>query len=92
MLKKYILSSVADTKLLISDLDRTWRITTDPYRDPTWRAVFRIRIRPDPKLFGLKYPEPDPKLLISDPDPALDPDPLLFQTKVRNMFLKCIKK
>ena len=31
-------------------------------------SVFRIRIRPDPKLFGLKDPDPDPKLLISDPD------------------------
>jgi len=28
--------------------------------------MFRIRIRPDPKLFGLK--DPDPKLLISDPE------------------------
>jgi len=36
-------------------------------------AVFRIR--PDPKLFGLK--DPDPKLLISDPDPSL------FHTKLR---------
>ena len=51
-------------------------------------AVFRIRIRPDPKLFGLKDPDPDPKLLISDPDPApvSDPDPSLFHTKLRNMF------
>jgi len=45
------------------------------------RAVFRIRIRPDPKLFGLK-----------NPDPALDPDPSLFHTKLINMFEKCIKK
>jgi len=34
----------------------------------------RIRIRPDPKSFGLK--DPDPKLLISDPDPSL------FHTKL----------
>jgi len=52
--------------------------------------VFRIRICPDLKLFGLK--DPDPKLVISDPDPALDPDPSLFHTKLRNMFLKCTKK
>jgi len=39
--------------------------------------VFRIRIHPDPKLFGLM-----------DPDPALDPDPdpPLFHTKLKNMF------
>jgi len=50
--------------------------------------VFRIQIRPDPKLFGLKDPDPDPKLLISDPDPdpAPDPDPPLLQTKLKNMF------
>jgi len=54
--------------------------------------VFRIRIRPDPKLFGLKDPDPDPKLLILDPDPAPDPDPPLFDTKLKNMFLKCTKK
>jgi len=30
------------------------------------QTVFRIRIRPDPKLFGLK--DPDQKLLISDPE------------------------
>jgi len=36
-------------------------------------AVFRIRIRPDPKLFGLE-------------DPAPDPDPPLFQTKPKNLF------
>ena len=35
--------------------------------------LFRIRIRPDRKLFGLK-------------DPELDPDPLLFHTKHRNML------
>jgi len=50
--------------------------------DPDWKhwliAVFRIRIRPDPKLLN------------SDPDPAQDPDPdpSLFHTKLRNMFLK----
>jgi len=56
------------------------------------KPEFQIRIRPDPKLFGLK--DPDPKLLISDPDPAPypDPDPPLFHTKLKNMFLKCIKK
>ena len=54
------------------------------------KAVFRIRIRPDPKLFGLR--DPDPKLLISDPDPDPDPDPSLFRIKLRNMFLKCTKK
>jgi len=48
--------------------------------------VFRIRIRPDPKLFGLKDPDPDPKLLISDPDPDLDPS--LFHTKLRKDVLK----
>jgi len=45
-----------------------------------WQPVFRIRIRPDPKLFGLK--DPDPKFLISDPDP----DPSLFHNKLTNMF------
>ena len=39
-------------------------------------VVFRIRIRADPRLFSLK--DPDPKLLISDPDPAPDQDPTLF--------------
>jgi hypothetical protein len=48
--------------------------------------VFQIRIRPDPKLFGLKDLDPDPKLLISDPDLAPDPDPPLFHTKLKNMF------
>jgi len=48
--------------------------------------VFRIRIRPDPKLFGLM--DPDRKLLISDPDP----DPPLFHAKLKNMFYKCTKK
>jgi len=53
----------------------------DPERDPN---------PPDPKLFGLKDPNPDPKLIILDPDPnpAPDPDPLLFHTKLRNMFFK----
>ena len=46
------------------------------------KTVFRIR--PDPKLFGLR--DPDPKLLISDPDPA--PDPFLFHTKPRKEVLK----
>jgi len=49
----------------------------------TWgewfHAVFRIRIRPDPKLFDL-----------NDPDPA--PDPSLFHTKLKNIFLKTTKK
>jgi len=52
----------------------------------TLKAVFRIRIRPDPKLFGLK--DLNSKLLISDPDP----DPSLSHTKLRNMFQKCTKK
>jgi len=43
-----------------------------------------FRIRPDPKLFGLK--DPDPKLLFSDPAP--DPDPSLFHTKLRKDVLK----
>jgi len=47
--------------------------------------LFRIRIRPDPKLFGLK--DLDPKSLI--PDPA--PDPPLFHTKLRNMFKNVLK-
>jgi hypothetical protein len=55
--------------------------------------VFRIRIRPDPKLFGRQ--DPDPKLLISDPapDPALDPDldPSLFHTKLRICFKNALK-
>ena len=51
-----------------------------------FKTVFRIRIRPDPKLFGLKDTDPDPKLLISDPDLAPDPDPPLFHTKLKNMF------
>jgi len=64
--------------------------------------VFRIwiRIRPDPKLFGLKDPDPDPKLLIldpekcekmEDPDPEQDPDPPFFHTKIKNMFLNLLK-
>jgi len=56
--------------------------------------VFQIQIRPDLKLFGLKDPDPDPKLFISDPDPA--PDPFLFHTKLRKdvlkMNLKNVKK
>jgi hypothetical protein len=47
-------------------------------------AVFRSRIRLDPKLFGFK--DQDPKLLI------LDLDAFLFHTKLRNMFLKRNKK
>jgi len=47
-------------------------------------AVFRIRICPDLKLFGLK--DRDPKLLISDPDRDPAPDPLPFHTKLKNMF------
>ena len=50
-------------------------------------AVFRIRIRLDPNLFDLKDPDPDPKLLILDP--AADPGPLPFHSKLRNIFLKC---
>jgi len=42
---------------------------------PLKPAVFRIRIRPDPKLYGLK-----------DPDSA--PDPSLFHTKHRKDVLK----
>jgi len=53
------------------------------------KPVFRIRIRPDPKLFGLT--DPDTKLLISDPDPAPDPDPPLFHTKLKNMFKNVLK-
>ena len=55
---------------------------------PMSKAVFWIQIRTDPKLFGLK--DPDPKLLISDPDP----NPPLFHTILRNIFknvLKCEK-
>jgi hypothetical protein len=54
--------------------------------------VFRIQTRPDPKLFGLKDPDPDLKLLFSnqdpapDPDTAPDPDPSLFHTKLRSLF------
>jgi len=56
------------------------------------QAVFRIRIRirPDPKLFGLEDPDPDPKLLISDPAPDLDPDPPLFHTKLKNLFINVL--
>jgi len=42
-------------------------------------AVFRIPIRPDTILFGLK--DPDPKLLILCPNPAPDLDPPLLHTK-----------
>jgi hypothetical protein len=42
-----------------------------------------FQIRPNPKLSGLKDPDPDPKLLISDRDPAPDPDPPLFHTKLK---------
>jgi len=45
-------------------------------------TVFWIRILPDPKLFGLK--DLDLILLISDP--ALDLDPPLVHTKLRNNF------
>jgi len=51
--------------------------------------VFRIRIRPDLKLFGLKDPDPDPDQdQDQDPDPAPnpDPDPPLLQTILKNMF------
>jgi len=41
---------------------------------------------------ALNDPDPDPKLLISDPDLAPDPDPPLFHTKLKNMFLKCTKR
>jgi hypothetical protein len=57
-----------------------------------FRIQIRIRIHPDPKLFGLKDPDPDPKLLISDLDPDSAPDPSIFHTKLRNMFKKCTKK
>ena len=49
----------------------------------------RIRIHPDPKLFGLK--DPDPKLLILDPDLAPDPDPPLFHTKLKISFKNVLK-
>jgi len=39
-----------------------------------------FEIRQDPKIFGLK--EPDPKSLTPDPDPPL------FHTKLKNMFKK----
>jgi len=48
-------------------------------------AVFRIR--PDPKLFGLK--DPNPKLSISDTDP--DPDPSLFHTKLEICFKNALR-
>jgi len=44
-----------------------------------------MRIRPDPSLFGT-IKDPDPKLLILAPDPAL------FHPKHQNFFGKCIKK
>ena len=37
-------SSVADSKLLISDPDASWRVISDPDPDPA-RGSFRIRIR-----------------------------------------------
>jgi len=50
-----------------------------------------FRIRPDPSLFGLKDPDPDPKLLFSNPDLALypDADPHLSKLKLKNIFRKC---
>jgi hypothetical protein len=62
----------------------------DLYPDHTFEIVFRIRIRPDPKLFGLKDPDLDTKLIILDPDPDPapdpDPDPPHLHTKLKNMF------
>jgi len=46
-----------------------------------------IRIRPDPKLFGLK--DPDPKLLNSDLDTAPDLSP--FHTKLKECFESALK-
>ena len=54
--------------------------------------VFWIQIRPDLKLFDVKDPDPDTKLLISDLNPAPDPDHLLLQSKLWNIFKKWIKK
>jgi len=51
---------------------------SDQFRIKPLKSVFRIRIRPDPKLLGLK--DLDPNLLISDPDPPL------FHRKLKNMF------
>jgi len=55
--------------------------------------VFRIRIRPDPILFGLKDLDPDPdlKLLISDPDLALALDPSIFHPNLEICFENALK-
>ena len=49
-----------------------------------------MRTCPDPKLFGLK--DLDPKLLISDPDPASypNPDSPLITTKLQEISFKSV--
>jgi len=46
-------------------------------------VVIVLNSVPDPKLFGLE--DADPKLLISDSDPAPDSAPPLFEPKLRNI-------
>jgi len=62
------------------DLVAVQKISTVCPTSPVFRIRIRIQIRPDPKLFGLK--DPDPKLLISDPDP----DPPLFTPNLKICF------
>jgi len=51
-----VVTSVADPKLLFSDLDPTWRVITDPDLDPIWRVFL----------------DPDQTLqVVSDSDPAI---------------------
>jgi len=65
-----------------------WNEKEDLYKNSNKKAVLRIGIWicPDPKLFGIRDPDSDPKLFISDLDldPAPDPtpDPPLFHTKL----------
>jgi len=68
-----------DPYQLISDLD------PDPGRQCSGSGSARIRIRPDPKLFGFKDPDLDPKVLFSDPDPPL------FHTKLKICFNNVLK-
>ena len=56
-------------------------------RQLTGYAGFQIPL--DPVFFDLKDPDPDPKLLILDPNPA--PDPPLFHPKLKNIFNNALK-
>jgi len=65
--------------LCMSKLDLVLRVKShiDTKNHSMKLSLFRIRVCPDPELFGLKDPDPDPRL---------------FQPKLKNMFLKFILK